>query len=314
MAKLISKTLNSKIEPLYDIEVNQNHNFVANNIVVKNSEQYLSRDSLCVLSSLNCGKFSPKPKEYEQELSIIGPSINRFLDNVNECELRYGTYATAHQKLAIKSLRRTGAGFTDIAGWLFKNNLVYGTPEGNDAIDAFTERYNYYLYKNSIELGKEKGSFGLFDRAKFEKSPFIQRLIKLGLKFEAMRNVTCSSIAPVGCSTKDTIIRTTTGDFSIEELFKLNGYNFEEILTSQGKFYETNKDLFVFDLLGNRNKITKLYVNRLDGIRKLEFDNGDTLSCTLYHKILVVSKDNPRYAEWKQAEDITEEDEIVVLK
>jgi hypothetical protein len=30
----------------------------------------------------------------------------RFLDNVNECEIKYSTYATPHQRLAIEKLRR----------------------------------------------------------------------------------------------------------------------------------------------------------------------------------------------------------------
>lgn len=199
MGKLISIKINKEIKPLYDIEVEDNHNFVVNDgIVIKNSEQYLSRDSECILSSINAGKFSTNLDEYEKELDTIGHSVNRFLDNVNEMELRDGTYSTPFQRMAIEKLRRTGAGYTNLAAWLFKKNLEYASTEGNDAIEHFTERYNYYLYKSSIELGKEKGNFGLFNRTKFEKSPFIKRMMKLGLEFETMRNVTCSSIAPTG--------------------------------------------------------------------------------------------------------------------
>jgi ribonucleoside-diphosphate reductase alpha chain len=162
------------------------------------SEQYLSRDSLCVLASINAAKFDADPEVYKPELKKIGYSVNRFLDNVNEMELRGQTYATPHQKLAIEKLRRTGAGITNIAGWLFKQNLEYGSALANSGMFEFNKMYNYYLYESSIELGKEKGSFGLFVREKYEQSPFIQEMMKLGLKFEAMRNVTCSSIAPNG--------------------------------------------------------------------------------------------------------------------
>ena len=75
----------------------------------------------------------------------MGTWVNRFLDNVNEYELQNNTYATPYQKLAIEKLRRTGAGYTNIAGWLFKQNLAYGTKKGNEAIEKFTERYNYKL-------------------------------------------------------------------------------------------------------------------------------------------------------------------------
>ena len=162
------------------------------------SEQYLSRESLCVLASINAGTFSTDPEKYNIELKKISYSINRFLDNVNEMELRNNTYATPHQRMAIEKLRRTGAGITNIAAWLFKNNIEYASSECNEKLGEFNRVYNYYLYESSISLGKEKGSFKLFDREKFEKSPFIQHMMSQGLEFEAMRNVTCSSIAPTG--------------------------------------------------------------------------------------------------------------------
>lgn len=204
MGKLISIEILNEKKPLYDIEIKDNNNFIVNNgIVIHNSEQYLSRESLCVLSSINVGKFSTNIDEYKIELEKIGESVQRFLDNVNECELVYNTYATPHQKLAIRKLRRTGAGITNIGGWLFKLNKEYGSKEANDAVEEFQKWYNYYLYKTNIALGKEKGNFELFDPVKIKKSKFIKNLIKEfpELTFETMRCVTSSSIAPTGTLT-----------------------------------------------------------------------------------------------------------------
>ena len=147
----------------------------------------------------------------------MGTSVNRFLDNVNEYELQNNTYATPYQKLDIEKLRRTGAGYTNIAGWLFKQNLAYGTKNGNEAIEKFTERYNYHLYRSSIDLGKEKGNFSLFNRKKLECSPFIQHMMKLGLNFTHLRNVTCSSIAP--CGTLSLMFRGCVLSYGIEPPF-----------------------------------------------------------------------------------------------
>jgi ribonucleoside-diphosphate reductase alpha chain len=198
MGKLLKITIKSEVKKLYDIEVKDNHNFVANGILVKNSEQYLSRESLCVLSSLDCGRFSTDFEQLEKELAIIAPSINRFLDNVNECELAYSTCATPHQRLAIEYLRRTGAGVTNIAGWLFNKNVSYGSDKSAEIMEKFMERYAYHLYKSSIKLGEERGSFKLFNREKLEKAPFIKRMKKLGLEFTALRNVTLITIPPSG--------------------------------------------------------------------------------------------------------------------
>jgi len=183
------------------------------------SEQYLSRESLCVLASTNVGRFSTIIEKFMKELEIIGESMQRFLDNVNECELVYMTYATPHQKLAIQKLRRTGAGITNIGGWLFKLNQEYGSKEGNESVENFVKWFNYNLYKTNIALGKEKGNFGLFDPIKIKSSKFIQNMIKEfpDLIFDTMRCVTSSSIAPTGTLTL--MFRTMLMSYGIEPSF-----------------------------------------------------------------------------------------------
>lgn len=192
------------------------------------SEQYLSRESLCVLASLNCGRFSAKRELFAVQLDKIGHSVNRFLDDVNECELVYQTYATPHQALAIRKLRRTGAGVTNIAAWLFKCNVAYGTKEGNDAIEEFIKWYNYWLYVSTEELGLEKGDFGLFNKEKWRNAPFVARIIKESEKMNSeykvpiikgthARNVTVSSIAPTG--TLSLMFRDFVLSYGIEPAF-----------------------------------------------------------------------------------------------
>jgi ribonucleoside-diphosphate reductase alpha chain len=173
------------------------------------SEQMLSRDGGCVLASINFSRFSTTQLQYIKELECIGKSINRFLGNVNDCELKYQTYATPHQKLAIQKLRRTGAGFTNMASWLFKQNLLYGSSMANNVVEEFMKWYNYWLYISSEEIGKEKGSFGAFNDEKWKSAPFVARMLDLSKKLNAefgvpiltgkyARNVTVSSIAPTG--------------------------------------------------------------------------------------------------------------------
>lgn len=230
MAKLISIKINVEVKPLYDIEVKDNNNFVANGIVVHNSEQYLSRESLCVLASLNVGRFSNNPLIYVKQLEIIGVSMNRFLDNVNECELVYETYATPHQRLAIEKLRRTGAGVTNIVEWLFKKKMAYATKEANDAFEEFMKLFNYWLYYSSEQNGKDKGNFELFNKEKWKSSPFVKRVLEESVKLQEKygvpvltgnyaRNVTNSSIAPVGTLTL--MFRYTLMSYGIEAAFFL---------------------------------------------------------------------------------------------
>jgi ribonucleotide reductase alpha subunit len=200
----------------------KNHTGCFNGIVTGQcSEQYLSRDGLCVLSSINVGRFSTDPKQYQAELETIGESINRFLDNVNEMEYRDHRYATHNQKLGIEYMRRTGAGITNISAWLLAQNLEYGRPDANTAFAEFMDYYNYVLYKSTIKLGHEKGSFKAFHPEKIKKSAFIQHMLEAhpDLTFDAMRNVTVSSIAPVG--TLSLMFRNTVMSSGIEPPFGL---------------------------------------------------------------------------------------------
>ena len=194
------------------------------------SEQYLSRESLCVLGSLNVGKFSTLPEIYIKQLERIGVSMNRFLDNVNECELVYQTYATPHQKLAIEKLRRTGAGVTNIAEWLLKKGVIYASKECNESFGEFMKAFNYWLYVSSEQNGKEKGDFGLFNKDKWKSSPFVQRVIEASKEFNKKygtpivtgnfaRNCTDSSIAPTG--TLSLMFRFMILSYGIEAAFWL---------------------------------------------------------------------------------------------
>ena len=256
LLELVAKNMHSNAEPgiqnidvarrysnsdyMYDPEDIYDSRIIGTNAC---SEQYLSRESLCVLASLNVGRFSSVKEIYTKQLERCGVSINRFLDNVNECELKYNTYATPHQRLAIEKLRRTGAGVTNIVAWLFKQNLMYATPEANNAFEDFSEIYNYWMYYNSEQTGKEKGNFGLFNKDKWKKCPFVNRVIESSVKLNKQygfpiitgnnaRNVTCSSIAPTG--TLSLMFRDMVMSYGIEPAFFL--YNWKR--TRMGGKYE----------------------------------------------------------------------------
>jgi len=170
------------------------------------SEQYLNREGLCILLSVNAIKFAiGMPDVTEEAMNQIAYSMVRFGDNVNTFELKNKTYATQGQKESIEQLRRVGCGITNLAGYLFECGFEYGSEQGNNGAERLVHDFNYFLYKATIEIGREKGSFKAFDPDKIKKSEFIQHMMKQDtftfpqkLKFDAMRNVCVSSIAPTG--------------------------------------------------------------------------------------------------------------------
>lgn len=165
------------------------------------SEQYLDEDGNCCLASSNCSKFYDSEKMFnEEKLEIISESMTRFLDNVIQKELDDKRSPTYKQRISLESLRRIGAGFTNIVGLLLRHNLAYGDEKANELIEKFSEKQNYFLYKHSIKIGKEKGSFKAFDKQKYCQSEFIKSMMNRfnDLEFNTMRNVCVSSIAPTG--------------------------------------------------------------------------------------------------------------------
>jgi len=297
----------SNSDALYDPEDEYDSRILSTNAC---SEQYLSRESLCVLASINCGKFSTKREIYIGQLEKIGHSINRFLDNVNECELVYKTFATPHQELAIKKLRRTGAGVTNIAAWLFKQSLLYGSKEGNEAVEEFEKWYNYWLYISTEKLGNEKGNFELFNKEKWRTAPFVSRIIKESerlnsefkvpiLKGNHARNVTVSSIAPTGCIEENTRLVTNSGLIKIKDLVSNH--------PKEKEFLDIIDNIQVSNETGNTNVI-KYYNNGIVDGYVIELEDGRIAKNSSTHRIRVL---NNKTYEWKYSPDIIVGDIVI---
>lgn len=209
MAKLKSIKINTEIKSLYDIEIQDNHNFVANGVVVHNSEQYLEflkgkSSGLCMLSSANYmylyrtfGKDIKAAKEYLRK--NVAPSMVRFVDDIITKEIEDKRYPIKEQLNSLKALRRIGIGVTNLDGYLIYNGIGYDTEEGIETIYQMTDNFNLGLYETSIALGAERGSFEAFNEELYTQSPFVKQMMKRhGLKFKTMRNVCVGSIAPTG--------------------------------------------------------------------------------------------------------------------
>ena len=97
------------------------------------------------------------------------------------------------------------------------------------------------------------------------------------------------------CFTKDTKIKTVEyGDISIENLLSKGVTNFTVMSYKDGKVVECN----AHDLRCTRENVELVEV---------EFEDGLKIRCTPDHKFLLSTGD------WKKVEDITDEDDIVVI-
>ena len=125
------------------------------------------------------------------------PLVVEMMDNVVDV----ATYPLPEQEKEAKSKRRMGLGITGLANAGEALGHPYGSPEFIKWMEKVLKVIRDECYRASVNLAKEKGSFPLFEKEEYLKSPFIKRLpkdIKEDIKKYGIRNSHLLSIAPTG--------------------------------------------------------------------------------------------------------------------
>ncbi len=163
----------------------------------------------CNLGSINLAKFVEldwsktdwKKKVNWDRLRYVTRLAFQFLDNV----IDLNKYPIEQIKVQSQKNRRIGLGVMGFARMLFKMGIAYDSELGYEVGEQIMKFINDEARKMSHELGRARGSF-----PSFKESPLSQ-------KFDAMRNATCTSIAPTGSISM--IADSTSG---IEPVFALS--------------------------------------------------------------------------------------------
>lgn len=157
--------------PVYDITVEGNHNFFANDILIHNCMEILLKTTpfshideaneaiaLCILSCVNVGIIK-SDKELEEccDLSV------RFLDEL----IDHQQYPVLAAELTTRASRSLGIGYIGLAHYLAKLGLKYSDPESWKAVHKLSESFQYYLLKASNNLAREKGPCDNFKTTKY---------------------------------------------------------------------------------------------------------------------------------------------------
>ena len=158
---------------VYDITVEDNHNFYANGILVHNCQEidlptkplkHLhdpdGEISLCTLGAVNWGKIKHS-KDFERLCTLLVRGLDELLD--------YQNYPVVAAEISTMNRRPLGIGIINFAYWLAKNDLTYQniSKEGLQKIHEYTEAWSYYLIKASVDLAKEKGACPLSNETKY---------------------------------------------------------------------------------------------------------------------------------------------------
>jgi ribonucleoside-diphosphate reductase alpha chain len=221
-------------EPVYDLTVLDTKSFIANGLVVSNSEIPLEPYGCCCLGNLSLARFvrdeftSQARVDWEQ-LERALRYATRFLDNV--LDYNADKHPLPQQSEASLYSRRIGVGFTGLGDMLIMLGLRYDTEAAVSFVDGLFDRIKHTVYDESVNLAVEKGAFPGYDAEQHARSPFVQALaprVRERIARHGLRNVALLTVPPVGSGAA--LAGVTSG---IEPIFDLSYIRRSESLSQE---------------------------------------------------------------------------------
>ena len=165
-------------------------------------EQPLPPYGACLLGSINLAAlvknpFTPQAELDMAELEKLVPLAVRMLDNV----IDVSRFPLPAQEREAKAKRRIGLGVTGLADALILCGVRYGSNEAVRLAREWLSAVQRLSYLASADIAAEKGSFPLYDRAKYLAGETIKALpedVRSAIGRYGIRNALLNSIAPTG--------------------------------------------------------------------------------------------------------------------
>ncbi|HQQ39692.1 MAG TPA: ribonucleotide reductase N-terminal alpha domain-containing protein [Bacilli bacterium] len=155
-----------KNEDVYDIKVNKNNNFFANEILVHNcGEQPLPNESSCNLGSINLAEFVVEGTKNSFNWEDFKQQILRatfYLDLVIDVT----QYPLKDIEKRTKAIRPIGLGIMGLADACIKLGIRYGSEEFLKFCKSIGEYMSAYSLIGSVAIAKMYGSFKEWDRVR----------------------------------------------------------------------------------------------------------------------------------------------------
>jgi ribonucleoside-diphosphate reductase alpha chain len=214
---------------VYDLESPKNHNFVANGLVVHNSEFTNVVHASCNLGSINLSKYVIDGKLDIENLSKDIDTATNFLNSVIDVNV----FPIENIRRVTHDIRPIGLGVMGVAHMFMKMGVPFNSKNAYDFSKKLMTYITLRSIKASIDIAKVDGKYNAFDFSTFYKAN--ERLwnsesiddngnlfdinvidILSDLKKYGVRNSCFTSIAPTG--TLSWLCETSGG---IEPVFSL---------------------------------------------------------------------------------------------
>lgn len=199
--RIISIEQGTEID-VYDITVEEFHNFVADGIIVHNcGEQPLKKNSCCNLGSINLSEFVKHPytnnayfdmEEFSNAVMIAVEALDIIIDE------NLHRHALIEQAENSENYRNIGLGCMGYANMLFKLGITYGSEVAINFTDYLFKTMMDTALTASNNLAKEKGAFPKYKPSTISNSEIVQALGRSNIDTFGLRNCSLLSIAPTG--------------------------------------------------------------------------------------------------------------------
>lgn len=263
-------------EDVYDLSVQDNHNFFANGVLVHN----------CFEIGLDC----------RDDRGNTGFSFcNLTEQNGKKHKTPEDFYKSARLSAILGTIQ---AGYTDFP-YMYEPELGYNPTERiarsesllGCSITGIQEIPQVNLNPDVLRRGAE---------ILLETNEEIAKIIGIN----SAARLACTK--PSGCGIPTTVLRTNKGDMSYEDIFKYFGYDCYDYVGEDKLWLEIeNSDLKVYDENNNEQLIDKLFVNGDADVYEFETEDGQVHTFTEEHKFKVKDKG------WVKVCDLVEGDDII---
>lgn len=167
-------------EDVYDMTVEDTHNFIANGFVVHNcAEEPLPAGGSCLLGSLNLSEFVlwPFTDKAQIDWDSLEEATRLAIRALNLVLIEGVTlHPLEEQQNSVSQWRQIGLGTMGLADCLIKLGIRYGSKESIEAIDKIYRMIAIDSVMESLDMAKEYGCYPACKKKLLIKSSFIESL------------------------------------------------------------------------------------------------------------------------------------------
>lgn len=232
-------------DTVYCMNEPKNHTFIANGVLTGNCGEFAGSEyNACNLGSINLYNFVDNPYTNMAQFDV-----ERFCDTVKNAvtaldeilDYGYDLQPLDKNRKCIDDWRSIGLGIFGMADMFVAMGIKYGSQESIELITLIMRNMQTTAYATSAKLGAKKGSFGKFDKEKFDKSDMVHEIqyrftsrVAKDLS-QNMRNGTLLSIAPTGSISM--LFRESGG---VEPYYQVSYDRTTHVLEKEGKSFHIN--------------------------------------------------------------------------